>query len=421
MGRGKRLSSERDTLMRKTRLVFIVVAIALFVVGGAYASWTNRITISANASAGEMDVEITSVAAGQVSDYVEFGVDAISVSEDKKSATVSIKNLYPGAEASATIVVTNIGTIPVMLSNASQLRELAVNMKTNDELPTSAANMLIVKYTAMAGTKNGQVRLSDSASGTTDVLFQNTGIVIEAGKTIEFNMQIALDKDASDETEDVLFQFQFVPMFVQPNGEYTGGTSANEAETPTATASTGDESTDQNVPATEEESIALEGLSVRNNGMLGAWNGSEEYSGDSRNITIPTEIDDVGIIRIGQNTFRDKGLISVSFQEGSQIERVHARAFQGNNLTEIVLPDSLNRIDTKAFYDNPISTVIIPDGVTTIEKNAFNNLTMITVGSNLTDLKNGAINGNNTFRDAYLSENGGAGTYKWDGSSWIKS
>ncbi len=410
--------------MRKTRLVFIVVVIALFVVGGAYASWTNRITISANASAGEMDVEITSITAGLVSEYVEFGVDAISVSEDKKSATVSIKNLYPGAEASATIVVTNIGTIPVMLSNASQLRELAVNMKTNDELPTSAANMLIVKYTAMAGTKNGQVRLSDSASGTTDVLFQNTGIVIEAGKTIEFNMQITLDKDASDETENVLFQYQFVPMFVQPNGESTGGTLANEdakAEIPTATASTGDESTDQNVPATEEESIALEGLSVRNNGMLGAWNGSEEYSGDSRNITIPTEIDDVGIIRIGQNTFRDKGLISVFFQEGSQIERVHARAFQGNNLTEIVLPDSLNRIDTKAFYDNPISAVIIPNGVTTIEKNAFNNLTMITVGSNLTDLKNGAINGNNTFRDAYLSENGGAGTYMWDGSSWIKS
>ena len=77
--------------------------------------------------------------------------------------------------------------------------------------------------------------------------------------------------------------------------------------------------------------------------------------------------------------------------------------------------------DTRAFYDNPISSVIIPDNVRTIENNAFNKLTKITVGSNLSDLKYGAINGNNAFRDAYTAENGGAGTYVWDGKSWIKS
>ncbi len=411
--------------MRKTRLIIIVSIIALLVVGGAYASWTSRLTISANASAGEMDVEISSIVIGKVSDYVEFGTDSISVSEDRKSATVSIKNLYPGAEATATIVVTNIGTIPVMLSNASQMRELAVNTKTNDDLPTSAANMLVVKYTATADTKNGQVRVSDSSSGTTDSLFQNTGIVIEAGKTIEFEMQLALDKDALDETENALFQFQFVPMFVQPSGEPSGGESVEAGNSDgvqsTATPVAEDVAGQSETTTEVSGSYLLEGLSVQNNGMLGAWNGSEEYSGSSRSITIPNGIDDIEIIGIGQNTFREKGLVSVSFQSGSQIERIHARAFLGNNLTEIVLPDSLNRIDTRAFYDNPISTVIIPDGVTTIENNAFNKLTKITVGSNLSDLKSGAINGNNTFRDAYLSEIGGAGTYIWDGSSWIKS
>jgi len=416
--------------MRKTRFVIIVAVIALLAVGGAYAAWTSRVTISANASSGEMDVEITSVTVGQVSEYVEFGTDSISVSEDKKSATVSIQNFYPGAEANATILITNIGTIPVMLSNASQVRELAVNTITNENLSTSASNMLIVKYTATADTKSGQLKVSDSSSETMDSLFQNSGILIEAGKTIQFEMQLTLDKEAPDETENALFRFQFIPMFVQSNVESSGGGSANadpvaeapDTTLPTATEPAAEEPADQNVPATEEEiSTSLEGLTIQTNGMLGAWNGSEEYSGGSKKILIPNAIDDINIIWIGQNTYREKGLVSVTFQEGSQIERIHARAFQNNQLTEVVLPDSLIRIDTRAFYDNPISTVTIPNGVTTIENNAFNKLTKITVGSKLTDLKNGAINGNNAFRDAYLAENGGAGTYVWDGTNWKKS
>jgi len=58
--------------MRKTRLILIVAVIALLAVGGAYAAWTSRVTISANASAGEMDVQISSIVVGQVSEHVEL-------------------------------------------------------------------------------------------------------------------------------------------------------------------------------------------------------------------------------------------------------------------------------------------------------------------------------------------------------------
>ena len=405
--------------MKQRRLILIVAIVALLVVGGAYAAWSSRTTISVNASAGEMDVEISSVTVGTVSEYVQFGKDSISVSEDKKSATVSIENLYPGAEANATIVITNIGTIPVMLSSALQVRELAVNTKTNTNLSETAADILVVKYTATADTKNGLVKASDSSSQTTASLFQNTNIVIEAGKTIQFDMQITLDKNALDETENTLFTFQFIPMFVQPTGESANGESATGV--PAAEVSASEAPTAQNEPASGVGgSSSVEGLTVKNNGMLGAWNGSEEYSGNSKDIIIPNAIDDQSILRIGQNTFREKGLDAVAFQEGSQVEQIHARAFQNNNLTEIVLPNSLKRIDTRAFYGNPITTVKIPDGVTTIENNAFNKLTKITVGNNLTDLKDGAINGSNAFRNAYTSESGGSGTYLWDGKNWIK-
>ena len=411
--------------MKKTRLIIIAAVIALLAMGGAYAAWTSRVTISANASAGEMDVEISSVTVGAVSEYVEFATDSISVSEDKKSATVSIRNLYPGAEANATIVVTNIGTIPVMLSNASQLRELAVNTQTNDDLSASVADMLVVQYTARADTKTGQLKASDASAESTEALFLNTGMIIEAGKSIEFDLHITLDKEAPEEAENALFRFQFIPMFVQSNLESSGGESVNNA--PAARIS------GTPVPAVDETNspnesspvvvtdTAMDGLTMQKNGMLGAWNGSEEYSGGSKDLVIPSMIDEINVTNIGQNTFRDKGLENVTFAEDSRIQRIHARAFQNNDLTEIVLPDSLNRIDTRAFYDNPISTVTIPDGVTTIENNAFNKLTKITVGNNLTDLKNGAINGNNAFRDAYTAANGGSGTYVWDGKIWKKS
>lgn len=219
--------------MRKTRLIILIAIVALLAVGGAYAAWTSQITISANASAGEMDVEITTISIGQVSEYVEFGSDSISISEDRKSATVSIQNLYPGAVANATILVTNIGTIPVQLSGASQERELAVNTVTNENLSSTDASMLIVSYTASADTKAGPIKASDSSSEASALLFQNSAIVIEAGKTIAFDMHILLNKDASDDTEKALFRFQFAPMFVQTNmeatnGESGGGTAATE-------------------------------------------------------------------------------------------------------------------------------------------------------------------------------------------------
>lgn len=163
---------------------------------------------------------------------------------------------------------------------------------------------------------------------------------------------------------------------------------------------------------------STDGVSSGSGGWSGFLTGS--YTGSSKNIVLPKSIGDELITQIHQDVFRGKGLISVSFANNSEINRIHARAFQNNDLTTVVLPNSLTRIDTRAFYDNPILTVEIPNNVTTIENKAFNNLTEIKVGSNLTNISNGAINGSNTFREAYLSESGGAGTYIWDEENWVK-
>ncbi len=203
--------------MKKSRLIIIVAIVALLVVGGAYAAWTSRTTVSVNASSGELDVAISATSVGKVSEYVVFAKNNISVSEDKKAATVSIENLYPGAEANATITITNTGTIPVKLSGCTMERISAINTKTNKALAATDAGMLIVKYNATATTKTGQVKASDSSSATTATLFSNANMVIEAGQTISFDMQIMLDQNAGDGTENALYTFKFTPMFVQAN------------------------------------------------------------------------------------------------------------------------------------------------------------------------------------------------------------
>ena len=203
--------------MKKSRLIIIVAIVALLVVGGAYAAWTSRTTVSVNASSGEMDVAISATSVGKVSEYVVFAKNNITVSEDQKAATVSISNLYPGAEANATITITNTGTIPVKLSGCTQERISAVDTKTNNALSATDAGMLIVKYNATAVTKTGQVKASDSSSATTATLFSNANMVIEAGQTVTFDMQIMLDKNAADSTEKALYTFKFTPMFVQAN------------------------------------------------------------------------------------------------------------------------------------------------------------------------------------------------------------
>ena len=203
--------------MKKSKLIIIVAIVALLVVGGAYAAWTSRTTVSVNASSGEMDVAISATSVGKVSEYVVFAKNNITVSEDKKAATVSIANLYPGAEANATITITNTGTIPVKLSGCTQERISAVDTKTNKDLSATDAGMLIVKYNATAVTKTGQVKASDSSSSKTATLFSNANMVIEAGATVTFDMQIMLDKNAADSTEKALYTFKFTPMFVQAN------------------------------------------------------------------------------------------------------------------------------------------------------------------------------------------------------------
>ena len=75
------------------------------------------------------------------------------------------------------------------------------------------------------------------------------------------------------------------------------------------------------------------------------------YSGSSKNLTIPTQIDGKYVIKIENNAFKDnKNLISVTISEG--IEDIGDSAFENcTNLSTITLPVTITHIGKNAIYN----------------------------------------------------------------------
>jgi prepilin-type N-terminal cleavage/methylation domain-containing protein len=125
------------------------------------------------------------------------------------------------------------------------------------------------------------------------------------------------------------------------------------------------------------------------------------YTGDENDIVIPATINSTSIAQIYQDAFKNKGLTSLSFSEDSTVTRIHARAFAGNSLTNVSLPNTLTRIDYGAFSDNPdLNTVVIGGNVITIEGNAFK--------------------GGDSLKNLYFSSMGGSGVYTYENGTWVK-
>lgn len=159
---------------------------------------------------------------------------------------------------------------------------------------------------------------------------------------------------------------------------------------------------------------------VTSGGHLGYLKG--DYTNeDILDIVIPVSLDDQMIKNIWQDVFRDKGIESITFAQGSQIVQIHARAFYNNHLTSIDLPDTIEKIDLWSFKDNNLSEIKLPSSLKVIEQRAFegNDLTKIKIGSNVETIKDRAFGEyTNSFIQAY--ETGGAGTYVLDHDEWIK-
>lgn len=162
--------------------------------------------------------------------------------------------------------------------------------------------------------------------------------------------------------------------------------------------------------------LASDGLTVTNSGRL-----QGSFSSAEKDIKLLSELSGTVIKELYQDIFKNKGLTSFVFSSDSQVTRIHARAFQNNELSTITFPDTLQRIDLLAFKDNNFTELVLPESLTQVEQNAFqnNNITKITIGSKLNNIGNSAFGINhNGFVSAY--QLGGPGTYVFINNTWIK-
>ena len=121
-------------------------------------------------------------------------------------------------------------------------------------------------------------------------------------------------------------------------------------------------------------------FSVSEDGVLTAYNGT---GGD---IVIPPVVNGTTVTEIGDEVFVGKYM---DFDTGEIIQKF-------NDLTSVVIPNTVTKIGNRAFSDNQLTNVSIPNSVTSIGDRAFNTiqLTNISIPNSVTKIGEDAFSNN---------------------------
>jgi hypothetical protein len=108
------------------------------------------------------------------------------------------------------------------------------------------------------------------------------------------------------------------------------------------------------------------------------------YTGSETIVYIPSYINEIPVIAIGDNAFSDKGLTQVALGSYNKLITIGEKAFANNNISGILsIPDSVTSIGNYAFQNNKITFLGPPSSSCTIGISAFANnsiKTLLTFG-----------------------------------------
>jgi len=118
------------------------------------------------------------------------------------------------------------------------------------------------------------------------------------------------------------------------------------------------------------------------------------YTGTSRDVRIPQQIQEMPVIGIGNWAFADRQIISVAIPDS--VTFINVQAFYNNQLASITIPDNVTRIGWGAFMGNQLTSISIGNGVTGIGNWAFENnqLANVTIPDSVTSIGHGAFRRN---------------------------
>ena len=117
-------------------------------------------------------------------------------------------------------------------------------------------------------------------------------------------------------------------------------------------------------------------------------------SGTHKDVVIPKEIARKKVTVIDSNAFSNNQLTSVVIP--NSVITIGLYAFSDNQLTSVVIPNSVITIGNSAFNNNQLTSVVIPNSVITMGVNAFanNQLTSILIPNSVTTISNGVFMNN---------------------------
>ena len=113
-----------------------------------------------------------------------------------------------------------------------------------------------------------------------------------------------------------------------------------------------------------------------------------------KNIIIPDNFNDVAVETIGKDAFKDNELTEVIIP--NSVKSIGLGAFWKNKLTEVIIPNSVKSIGQGAFYDNQLTEVSIGNSVLTIGDGAFwkNKLTEVIIPNSVNSIGKDAFKSN---------------------------
>ncbi|ERI92101.1 hypothetical protein HMPREF1982_02641 [Clostridiales bacterium oral taxon 876 str. F0540] len=199
--------------MKKAKFMALALAGAITLMGAGYAAWTDKVTLSSSVSTGHLDLYYTSKTVNetftQIPAYVTPGItftsDAgtdITNPDYTDVATITLTNMYPGAQVTANLEVNNRSTIPVMFAAIPQI------VPGNSSL-TNAMDVTIASVTYTPAGQN-----TTPVTVTKDNLASLASVQIKEGTKITFTCQF----DAKDGiAEDTTYSASVTPQFKQFN------------------------------------------------------------------------------------------------------------------------------------------------------------------------------------------------------------
>ncbi|WP_105619669.1 hypothetical protein [Vallitalea okinawensis] len=188
--------------MKKSRILALVLAVAVMMMGAGYAYWSDAVTLTTTVSTAQLDLYFDNTLDTVTfnSDNEDVAVGSVDYSgtadEPNSDAVVVLDKLYPGATADLTLVILNDSTIPVQFSSLGFSEETPIDGVTINKS---------IKYDGTTYDLES-VNLSELPD-------------IPAQEPIEVLIDIDVSTTGADVAENGSYSFSFNPTFTQFNND----------------------------------------------------------------------------------------------------------------------------------------------------------------------------------------------------------